>query len=245
MSRTKILDMYKFCNTDPSDPMPLLTPIDPDPDNPAWSDFWANTYVISDGTYEAYDREFARRYADFEYDDFLDATEMSDIMTDFWTDIYSLLQLNQKKYQEMYRIFLLTDEEMPITYNYDMTETTGKQKTTFDKGQQQDTIGQRQDTIGEITDTHKVAPFNSNTAQVESSDTTSSHTDTIGSHTDTYGTRKDTTESDEWTLTRKGNIGTQTAADVANSFVKFFDNNFKFMLMIFEDIVKQMLYIGD
>ena len=145
----------------------------------------------------------------------------------------------------MYRIFLLTDEEMPVTYNYDMTETTGKQKTTFDKGQQQDTIGQRQDTIGEITDTHKVAPFNSNTPQVESSDTTSSHTDTIGSHSDTYGTRKDTTESDEWTLTRKGNIGTQTAADVANSFVKFFDNNFKFMLMIFEDIVKQMLFIGD
>ena len=170
---------------------------------------------------------------------------MNDIITNFWTDIYSLLQLNQKKYQEMYRIFLLTDEEMPVTYNYDMTETTGKQKTTFDKGQEQDTIGQRQDTIGEITDTHKVAPFNSNTAQVESSNTTSSHTDTIGQHIDTYGTRKDTTESDEWTLTRKGNIGTQTAADVANSFVKFFDNNFKFMLMIFEDIVKQMLYIGD
>jgi len=243
MSRTKIIDMYKHCVD--NDNTPLLPPISADPDNPAWYDFWANTYVVDDDTYMAYDREFARRYADFEYDDFLDATEMSTIITDFWTDIYSLLQLNQKKYQEMYRIFLLTDEDMPVTYNYDMTETTGKQKTTFDKGQEKDTFGQRQDTIGEITDTHKVAPFNSNTAQVESSDTTSSHTDTIGQHEDTYGTRKDTTESDEWTLTRKGNIGTQTAADVANSFVKFFDNNFKFMLMIFEDIVKQMLYIGD
>ena len=245
MSRTKIIDMYKFCNTDPSEPVPLLPPFEADPDNPAWYDFFANTYFADENSFQSYDREFARRYADFEYDDFLDATEMSDVISDFWTDVAALLQLNQKKYQEMYRIFLLTDEEMPVTYNYDMTETTGKQKTTFDKGQEQDTIGQRQDTIGEITDTHKVAPFNSNTAQAESSDTTSSHTDTIGQHIDTYGTRKDTTESDEWTLTRKGNIGTQTAADVANSFVKFFDNNFKFMLMIFEDIVKQMLYIGD
>lgn len=243
MSRTKIIDMYKYCVDNNN--TPLLPPLTNETENPAWYDFWANTYDTSGDTYKAYDREFARRYADFEYEDFLDATGMSNIITNFHSDITSLLQLNQKKYQEMYRIFLLTDEEMPVTYNYDMTETTGKQKTTFDKGQQQDTIGQRQDTIGEITDTHKVAPFNSNNAQVESSDTTSSHTDTIGQHTDTYGTRKDTTESDEWTLTRKGNIGTQTAADVANSFVKFFDNNFKFMLMIFEDIVKQMLYIGD
>ena len=243
MSRTKIIDMYKHCVD--NDNVPLLTPLVNESEDPVWYDFWANTYNVGDDTYMAYDREFARRYADFEYEDFLDASEMSDIMTDFWTDIYSLLQLNQKKYQEMYRIFLLTDEQMPVTYNYDMTETTGKQTTTFDKGQEQDTIGQRQDTIGEITDTHKVAPFNSNTAQVESSDTTSSHTDTIGQHIDTYGTRKDTTTADEWTLTRKGNIGTQTAADVANSFVKFFDNNFKFMLMIFEDIIKQMLYIGD
>ena len=243
MSRTKIINMYKHCIE--NDNTPLLPPLTNETEDPAWYDFWANTYDVNDDTYMAYDREFARRYRDFEYEDMWDNEDLSDICEDFWYDVYSLLQLNQKKYQEMYRIFLLTDEEMPVTYNYDMTETTGKQKTTFDKGQEQDTIGQRQDTIGEITDTHKVAPFNSNTAQVESSDTTSSHTDTIGTHTDTYGTRKDTTESDAWTLTRKGNIGTQTAADVANSFVKFFDNNFKFMLMIFEDIVKQMLYIGD
>lgn len=227
----KIIELYKSLTSEQ-----CLLPTD------TGFDFWDDVYELSAAVY---DREFVRRYSDFYYFDFLDPEEIEEIKLDLKADVISLLTLNQKKYAEMYRIFLLTDEEMPVTYNYDMTETTGKQKTTFDKGQQQDTIGQRQDTIGEITDTHKVAPFNSNTAQVESSDTTSSHTDTIGSHSDTYGTRKDTTESDEWTLTRKGNIGTQTAADVANSFVKFFDNNFKFMLMIFEDIVKQMLYIGD
>lgn len=238
----KIIDMYKYCVQEEK---PLMPPFEADPDNPAWSDFFANTYFADDNSYQAYDREFARRYKDFLYYDFLEADEMSDVITNFWNDVAALLQLNQKKYQEMYRIFLLTDEEMPVTYNYDMTEQTGKQKNTFTKGSETDTIGSRSDTIGEITDTHKVAPFNSTTAQVESSDTTSSHTDTIGSHSDTLGQRIDTSENDAWTLTRKGNIGTQTAADVANSFVKFFDNNFKFMQMIFEDICKQMLMIGD
>ena len=205
-------------------------------------DFWDDVYPDAAATY---DREFARRYADFKYFDFLEAEDISEARENFHKDVLSILTLNQKKYHEMYRIFILEDNDMPITYNYDMTETTGKQKTTFDKGQEQDTIGQRIDTIGQITDTHSVSPFNSSTPQVESSDVTSQHTDTIGSHTDTFGTRKDTTESDEWTLTRKGNIGTQTAADVAKSFVTFFDNYFKFMLMIYEDICKQLLMIGD
>lgn len=238
----KIIDMYKYCVQEEQS---LLPPFESDPETPAWYDFFANTYFADENSYQAYDREFARRYKDFEYYDFLEADDMEDTITNFWNDVAALLQLNQKKYQEMYRIFLLTDEEMPVTYNYDMTETTGKQKNTFTKGSESDTIGQRSDTIGEITDTHKVAPFNSTTPQAESSDVTSSHTDTIGSHTDTLGQRIDTSENDAWTLTRKGNIGTQTAADVANSFVKFFDNNFKFMQMIFEDICKQMLMIGD
>lgn len=238
----KIIDMYKYCVQEEQS---LFPPFEADPETPAWYDFFANTYFADENSYQAYDREFARRYKDFEYYDFLEADDMEDTITNFWNDVAALLQLNQKKYQEMYRIFLLTDEEMPVTYNYDMTETTGKQKNTFTKGSESDTIGQRSDTIGEITDTHKVAPFNSTTPQAESSDVTSSHTDTIGSHTDTLGQRIDTSENDAWTLTRKGNIGTQTAADVANSFVKFFDNNFKFMQMIFEDICKQMLMIGD
>lgn len=227
----KIIELYKSLTSEQ-----CLLPTD------TGFDFWDDTYEENAAVY---DREFVRRYSDFYYFDFLDPEGMEEIKLDLKADVLSILTLNQKKYAEMYRIFLLTDEEMPVTYNYDMTEQTGKQKNTFTKGAETDTIGQRSDTIGEITDTHKVAPFNTTTPQTESSDVTSSHTDTIGSHSDTFGQRIDTSENDAWTLTRKGNIGTQTAADVANSFVKFFDNNFKFMQMIFEDICKQMLMIGD
>ena len=239
----RIIDLYKHCVE--NDNTPLLPPFEADPESPAWSDFFANTYFASEGSYEAYDREFARRYRNFFYYDFLEAGSLDDALQDFWSDCASILQLNQKKYQEMYRIFVLSDEDMPITYNYDMTETTGKQKTTFDKGSQENTYGQRTDTIGAIDNTHKVAPFNTTSPQTDSQDITAQRSDITGQHTDTDGSRRDTTESDAWTLTRRGNIGTQTAADVAGSFVKFFDNNFKFMLMIFEDICKQLLIIGD
>ena len=235
----RIIDLYKHCVE--NDNTPLLPSFEVDPDSPAWYDFFGTTY--NEDTYQAYDREFVRRYKNFLYYDFMDADNLPDALADFQNDVNAILQLNQKKYQEMYRIFVLSDEDMPITYNYDMTETTGKQKTTFDKGSQENTYGQRIDTIGQIENTHSVAPFNTTTPQTDSQDITAQRTDTTGQHIDTDGSRKDTTESDEWTLTRRGNIGTQTAADVAGSFVKFFDNNFKFMLMIFEDICKQLLMI--
>lgn len=219
-------------------------------------DFWDDIYPDNSA---AYDREFARRYAGFMYYDFLEAKEKADAISDLKADVLSILTINQKKYAEMYRIFLLSDEDMPITYNYDMTETTGAQHseveygaTSATKGQETYTKGQQENTDGQLTNSHNVAPYNQTTAVLESSDVKSAQTYTDGQRIDTNSTRTDTTlahtdstDSDEWTLTRRGNIGTQTAADVAESFRKFFDNSFKFMLMIYEDIAKQLLMIGD
>ena len=236
----RMIDLYKYCQEEEGI-LPLLPSFEVDPDNPAWYDFFGNTY--NEDTYQAYDREFARRYRNFLYYDFMNADTVADAYSNFLYDVASILQLNQKKYQEMYRIFVLSDADMPITYNYDMTETTGAQKQTSVKGQQQNTYGSRTDTIGQIENTHSVAPFNTTTPQTDSQDITAQRQDTTGQHIDTEGSRTDTVDNDAWTLTRRGNIGTQTAADVAGSFVKFFDNNFKFMLMIFEDICKQLLMI--
>ena len=226
-----IIEMYKA--------LPSGTALLPVSTNFTW---WDDVY--KQATYEAYDREFARRYADFQYYDFLADDENA--LTDFKADILSILTLNQKKYAEMYRIFVLSDEDMPITYNYDMTEVTGAQHTEDKFGGTSFTKGEQINTDGAVSNTHNVAPFNSDTAATpESSDEKTSQTITEGSRTDTTLMHTDEHDADEWTLSRKGNIGTQTAADVANSFLKFFDNSFKFMLMIYEDICKQLLFVGD
>lgn len=227
----KIIDMYKACVA--NDNTPLLPPFEYDPENPAWADFWAQVYDISsDFVYQLYDREFARMYGDFKYYDFLEEDDqaMSDTITHFWNDIASILQKNQKRYQEMFRIYLATDSQIPFDYNYDMTETYGvtHQSTVY---------GQHTDTIGQVQDTHSVAPFNSTTPQTESVDTTAQRQDTIGSHTDTVDTNAVTN-------TRKGNIGVQTASEIAEKFVSMW-GKYKYMELIFEDICKELLMIGD
>lgn len=261
-------------------------------------DFWEAVYETQTSVM---DSEFTRRFASFKYFDFLDADTKSDATSDLQADILSILTFNKKRYEEMYRVFLVEDVDDPITYNYDMTETTGAQHTeteygatsatkgqeTFTKGQQQNTKGEQENTKGEqentkgaqentegaVTNSHNVAPMNSVVAQLESSDAKTAQTfndgertdtegsrtdtegervDTEGQRLDTFGSRTDTTnahtdqfDSDEWTLTRKGNIGVQTAGDILRIHSTYWSEQYKFIQLIFDDIAKQILMIGD
>lgn len=213
----RVIDLYKAIGAGES-LLPTQTGF-------AW---WAGSY---EQAIAKYDREFARKFSEFLYYDFLEADVIADSRENFHSDVLSILTFNQKKYAEMYRIFVATDAQIPFDYNYDMTETFGKTKTTS-------VYGSHTDTIGQIQDTHSVAPFNSTTPQVESQDTTAQRQDTIGTHTDTV-------DGDAVTNTRKGNIGVQTAGDIARVFTDFWTNNYKFMDMIFNDICKQLLFVGD
>lgn len=275
-------------------------------------DFWDGIYPDNS---EVIDREFARRFSSFRYFDFMEAETLSESISNFKADVLSVLSTNQKRYAEMYRVFLVTDEEDPITYNYDMTETTGAQKqtnvyggTSFTKGQEtftkgsetftkgletittgsqtltkgeeQDTKGQQINTEGAVTNTHSVAPYDSITLMNESADDKTSQEITEGQRIDTFGQRVDTngqridtnaeredtysqrqdTESartdtttshtdtisnDAWTLTRKGNIGVQTAGDILRIHTEYWTETYKFIQLIFDDICKSLLLIGD
>lgn len=211
------------------------------PDNTGF-DFWDEVYPAASAEY---DREFARRFKNFMYFDFLEAEEVSDALTNFKADVLSILTFNQKRYEEMYRVFVVTDEDDPLTYNYDMTETTGAQKQTTNKGAQTNQIGSHTDTIGEQTNTHNVAPYNQSTFTGETQDVASQRQDTIGAHSDTEGARTDTVETDQWTLTRRGNIGVQTASDMLRLHTEYWTEKFKFMQLIFDDISKQLLLVGE
>ena len=205
-------------------------------------DFWENTYEAEPAIF---DREFARRYTSFEVFDFLDADTIEESKTNFKADVLSILTFNKKRYEEMYRVFLVSDEDDPITYNYDMTETTGAQHTESVKGEQQNTTGQQENTVGQYTDTTSTNVADSNTLKVASQDQTSEHTDTLGQRVDTEGQRKDEYDANEWTLTRRGNIGVQTAGDILNIHTRSWTETYKFFNLIFDDIAKQLLMVGD
>ena len=229
----KIIDLYKSLEND-EHLLPTLTGFD----------FWDEVYGASPAVY---DREFARKYSSFLYYDFLEDedTTIAGTKLDLKADVLSVLTFNQKKYAEMYRVFLVEDEDDPITYNYDMTETTGAQHSETEYGARSSTKGQQQNTIGQILDTHAVAPMNSTTPVTESTDTTAQRSDTEGSRTDTELAHTDQTDTDAWTLTRKGNIGVQTAGDILRIHTDYWTNKFKFMDMIFNDINAELLLLGD
>lgn len=256
MSRPKqIIELYKAVQ--PSGKLfPVATGLD----------FWDNIYYKEASgdfpgvdNHEIIDREFARRFTHFHYIDFLEADQIAETLEDFKKDILSILTCNQKRYAEMYRVFLVTDEEDPITYNYDMTETTGAQHTATQygaisktKGQETFTKGAQTNTEGTVTNTHAVAPFNSDTAVTDATDSKTAQDFTDGQRMDTYGTRNDTEEahtdtvdSNAWTLTRKGNIGVQTAGDILRIHSAYWTETYKFLRMIFDDICKELLLIGE
>ena len=213
-------------------------------------DFWDDTYGASitepgQGSFEVYDREFARRFASFEYYDFLDGETIAEVAQNFKDDVRSILIINAKRYEEMYRVFLVEDEDDPITYNYDLTETTGAQHTSSVKGEQLNTTGAQENTTGAQTDTHNVAPYNTSTLTAESSDVSGNRTDNFGQRVDTDGARTDTYDSNAWTLTRKGNIGVQTAGDILRIHTQYWTETYKFFNLIFDDIAKQLLMVGD
>ena len=205
-------------------------------------DFWEETYEANTAVY---DREFARRYTSFEYFDFLEADTVAEARENFHADVLSILTFNKKRYEEMYRVFLVEDEDDPITYNYDMVETTGAQHTESTKGSQQNTTGEQQNTVGQYTDTTSTNVADASTLKVASQDQTSEHTDTLGQRIDTEGQRIDEYDSDEWTLTRRGNIGVQTAGDILNIHTRYWTETYKFFNLIFDDIAKQLLMVGD
>ena len=227
----KVIDLYKAVGIGES-----LLPTGTD------FDFWEETYEANTAVY---DREFARRFTSFEYFDFMEADTIAEARENFHADVLSILTFNKKRYEEMYRVFLVENDDDPITYNYDMTETTGAQHTSSVKGEQLNTTGAQENTTGAQTDTHNVAPYNTSTLTAESSDVSGSRTDNFGQRVDTDGARTDTYDSNAWTLTRKGNIGVQTAADILRLHTQYWTETYKFFNLIFDDIAKQLLMVGD
>lgn len=205
--------------------------------------FWDAVYT---GTAKpVYDREFARRFTSFKYFDFMEAETPANALSNLKSDILSILTFNKKRYEEMYRVFLVADADDPITYNYDMTETTGAQHSTIQYGATSRTKGAQDNTEGAVTDTHSVAPFNNNAPVTESTDAKTSQTFTEGSRTDTELAHTDTSDSNAWTLTRRGNIGVQTAGDILRIHTQYWTETYKFLQLIFDDICKNLLLVEE
>ena len=227
-------------------------------------DFW-NEYIQN---HKEYDRLFMRMFKSFKY--FLqDGSESIDVvLTNFTEDVKLHLMVNSKKYSELYRTYIVNDTDYMLLDNYNVKESMNKQNSY----EGSDVLGKRDDvtndTIGAITtnttstigeqinsEIKKVSPYDSNNFNNESgtdsnfgtrsdsgNTTTNEHTDNLtftkGQQTDSHN--NNSTESYE--LTRKGNIGVQTGADMLKKHDSFW-TSYEFYTMIFKDICKELLLV--
>ena len=140
-------------------------------------DFW-NEYIQN---HKEYDRLFMRMFKSFIY--FLqDGNEsIDDVLTNFIEDVKLHLTVNSKKYSELYRTYIVTDDDYMLLDNYNVKETMNKQNSY----EGSNVLGERNDvtndTIGAVTTntTSTIGAITTNTKNTIGAITTNT-TSTIG-----------------------------------------------------------------
>lgn len=228
------------------------------------ADFWADYRT----NHTNYDKVFRRMFYSFYYFMQSPEEEAVDVANNFREDVYNHLLMNQKKYEELYRVQVIPDEDYSLINNYDMQEVMDKDVTDNQDnvyGQRIDsgsyTKGSRTDsgtqTKGQQTDqtTESVAPYDSvsfspdkyiemlSGSRLDLTGFTEGQqldntSNTKGSQTDDL----DRTYAEDYTLHRYGNIGVQTVSDMLTKHIKLW-SIWEFYEYIFKEICKDLLLI--
>lgn len=147
------------------------------------ADFWGDYKEH----YNYFDRLFMKTYRSFLAFN-AEGDEIDECADEFRADVYSWLTANDKRYSELYRVQLVSNQDDPITFNYDLKETyTGSLQRSVS-----DISGERQDS------TSKSTVFGAkSTTYGEQSDTVGATSITYGQQSETVGARKTTRDYDE------------------------------------------------
>lgn len=193
---------------------------------------------------------------------------ISSVREEFTNSVYSYLLINKKRFDELYRVSQLTSEEYPILNNYDITET----KEGSNSKEVENSYGTRTDNgtnnIGARADTDTMVQGSQTTerefgiAGFNSSDYSDDRNENmnVGARTDTVnsskGARADSSSftkgaqtdnvsengTDEYVLTRKGNIGVKTVSQMLQEHIDLW-TPYEFYTMIFKEICANFLLI--
>ena len=186
--------------------------------------FW-NDYIEH---YTELDRYFARRYSSFRYFPQEESDTVEVVARNFTSSVYEHLLVNKKRYEELYRVQSVNDNDYMLLDNYNVNTSITKEGT----GNGSIVSGERED---KIFNTTKVSPFDSENFY---NDTTSDGSTRKGSETDTTNNAYNETV----TSSKKGNIGVQTGADMLGKHTDYW-KNFDFYNLIFSEIAKELLLV--
>ena len=186
--------------------------------------FWAD-YIEH---YTELDRYFARRYCSFRYFAQEESDTVEVVTQNFTSSVYEHLLVNKKRYEELYRVQAVNDNDYMLLDNYNVNETVTKEGS----GNGSIVSGERED---KLFNTTKVSPFDSENFY---NDTTNDGSTRKGAETDTTSNAYNETV----TSNKKGNIGVQTGADMLGKHTNYW-KNFDFYNLIFSEIAKELLLV--
>lgn len=228
-----VKQMYQKCNISNT---PLLSNYS--------SIFW-NEYV---NNFSDFDFVFSKLFSSFIYFDQTDDLDIDEVTTDFTNSVYSWLRMNDKRYNELWRINVIPDNnKYSITDNYYLNETYAEHTTgngSFIDNQRTDVTNNAYGSIHQETSNRKSA-FNTSTEH-----NTDASINEVGTHNDVVSFTKggqSSTSADsgtkDYTITRSGQIGTMTADDVLKKHNDFW-TVYNFYMFVFDDICRNFLMIG-
>lgn len=186
--------------------------------------FW-NDYIEH---YTELDRYFARRYRSFRYFAQEESDTIEVVTQNFTSSVYEHLLVNKKRYEELYRVQSVNDNDYMLLDNYNVNTSITKEGS----GNGSIVSGERED---KIYNTTMVSPFDSENFY---NDTTSDGSTRKGSETDTTNNSYNETV----TSNKKGNIGVQTGADMLGKHTDYW-KNFDFYNLVFSEIAKELLLV--
>ena len=186
--------------------------------------FWAD-YIEH---YTELDRYFARRYCSFRYFAQEESDTVEVVTQNFTSSVYEHLLVNKKRYEELYRVQAVNDNDYMLLDNYNVNETVTKEGS----GNGSIVSGERED---KLFNTTKVSPFDSENFY---NDTTNDGSTRKGAETDTTSNAYNETV----TSNKKGNIGVQTGADMLGKHTNYW-KNFDFYNLVFSEIAKELLLV--
>lgn len=206
------------------------------------ADFWKE-YTTNAGSYDSL---FRRMYYSFKF--FLQSEE-EDILVvtnNFINEVNHHLMINKKRYEELYRVYVLADEKNSLTDNYNVTETmnreVGSENTNIygdrEDSQQYSKGAQSNDTTEQVTTFDSVS-FNNDKKYTNSDGARDDNSVNVkGEQTDSLTS----TETETYTHTKTGNIGVQTVTDILVKHEKFW-SDYMFYEKVFENICAELLIV--
>lgn len=138
------------------------------------SDFDAAFWEEYKLNHARYDKVFSRLYSSFYYIHQEEDFTIDVVQSEFSEDVYNFLLINRKKYEELYRIYNISDDDYKFDNNFSVRTTYSKNSAgsgTFNYGGKTDSVS--------VTETLGAREDSTNSSQ-NNSERTDSYSDTIG-----------------------------------------------------------------